>query len=171
MGRQIVTQEDVLQAQASKGNFGVAPGIAAAPQVEKEPNADTYQDRLLKLIPAEVVATYIFLDGVLRLAPANVPVPILRWFVFVVLLLGTWFYLSRVENVTKTHQLAISTIAFALWVFYLGGPFASFRWYSPIYGAVLLPLYTFGVAIDLKKSPAVTLRRTKTTSPTGVGSS
>jgi hypothetical protein len=164
MGRQIVTQDDVLQAQASKGKFGVAPGVATA-EVEKEPTADTYQDRLLKLIPAEVIATYIFLDGVLRLAPANVPVPMLRWFVFVVLLFGTWFYLSRVENVTKKHQLAISTIAFALWVFYLGGPFASFRWYSPIYGAILLPLYTFGVAIDQKKKPSRNTKKNENGQP------
>jgi hypothetical protein len=163
MGRQIITEDDVLRdretQRANEGagpSLGVAPGVASvsAPTVKKESKtADTYQDRLLKLIPAEVVTTYIFLDGVLRSAPANVPVPVLRWFVFVVLLGSTWFYLNRVENVTARHQLALSTFAFALWVFSLGGPFASFQWYSPIYGAILLPLYTFGAAIDLKRKP------------------
>jgi hypothetical protein len=169
MGRQIITQDDVAryrQAQSHRvAGFGAAPGIAAAPAAAAapaiaaavsqsgEPKADDYQDRLLKLIPTEVVTSYIFLDGLLRSAPANVPASVLRWVVFVALLVATWFYLNRIENVTKRDQLIISTLAFALWVFSLGGPFTAFHWYSPIYGAVLLPLYTFGVAIDQRKKP------------------
>ena len=163
MGREIVTEEDIRkyrqreQAARARTSFGVAPGVAAAPapvpQEGGEPKADTYQGRLLKLIPTEVVAMYVFLDGVLRSAPAGVPAPALRWLVFTALLCATWLYLNRVEKVSKKHQLALSTVAFAVWVFSLGGPFVAFRWYSPIYGALLLPLYTFGVAIDQGKKP------------------
>jgi len=155
MGRQVVTQKDLLsfaapQPAAGVAVGGVAGGVAAAPQRREQPKLDTYQERLLKYIPTEVVTTYVFLDGVLRSASATFPVAALRWFVFVVLLFGTWFYLNRVEKVTRRQQLVISTVAFGLWVFSLGGPFAAFHWYSPVYGAVLLPLYTFGVAIERK---------------------
>lgn len=161
MGREIVTQEDIRRyrqahpEREAAPSFGVAPGVAAAPAVASEvgaaPTIDTYTDRIVKLIPGEVVATYVFLDGVLRSAPANVPAPVLRWFVFFALLSATWVYLHRVEHVTKRRQLVISTTAFAVWAFSLGGPFAAFHWYSPFYGSILLPLYTFGVAIDLGK--------------------
>jgi hypothetical protein len=32
-------------------------------------------------------------------------------------------------------------------VFALGGPFKDFGWYKPIYGALLLPVFTFFVAM------------------------
>lgn len=161
MGREIVTEDDVLryrqQATPSDTSDDTGPSLAAFrqaahPKPAKEPTADTYQTRLLKLIPSEVVAMYIFLDGVLRSAPANVPAQAIRWLVFGVLLCGTWFYLERVASVSKKGQLAVSTIAFAVWVFSLGGPFAAYSWYSYIYGALILPLYTFGVAVGHGKS-------------------
>jgi hypothetical protein len=161
MGREIVTDQDVLrfreQLQATTPSYGTAPGLAAAqpalpPKPVKELTADTYEARLFKLIPSEVVALYIFLDGVLRAAPRNVPAQTIRWLVFALLLCGTWFYLERVANVSKKGQLAASTVAFAVWVFSLGGPFVDYAWYSYVYGAIALPLYTFGVAIGQGKS-------------------
>ena len=61
--------------------------------------------------------------------------------------------LARVQRVSKKAQLAISTLAFAVWVFSLGGPFQSFSWYNPFYGSVLLPLYTFGISALKVESP------------------
>lgn len=69
------------------------------------------------------------------------------WIVFGVLLLATPLYQWRLLKIRLPLQLAIATVAFAVWVFYLGGPFkltfADPSWYRPTYGAVLLPLYTF----------------------------
>ena len=79
--------------------------------------------------------------------------PELVWaFVFLALLALTWPYLSRIGGVTNRTQLAISTGAFFFWVFSLGGPFVYLMglvgWtYHPIYGGLLLPLYTFAVPI------------------------
>jgi hypothetical protein len=120
----------------------VAP--AAAPvQVEK----DRPVDRLLKYIPAEIVGTYVTLQGVIATVGEESLRHRLLWLVFVVLLPLTWLYLARVQHVTKRGQLLVSTIALAVWVFSLGGPFAALVWYRPVYGALLLPLYTIGVAI------------------------
>ncbi|HEY6250120.1 MAG TPA: hypothetical protein VI685_09165 [Candidatus Angelobacter sp.] len=115
---------------------------------------DQFTDRLLKYIPAEVVVVYAFVDGLIRNAPSDVPREKLLWGVFFFLLAGTWVYLARVQKVSKKMQLAISTLAFAVWVFSLGGPFVSFSWYKPFYGSVLLPLYTFGVSAIQAQSPA-----------------
>jgi hypothetical protein len=111
------------------------------------PHPDDYQSRLLKYIPAEVIAVYLTLDSVLRSARNQIPLQLWLWVIFAVLLVGTPLYLWRVSKVTKKGQLIISTIAFAVWVFALGGVFASQAWYRPVYGALLLPLYTFFVPV------------------------
>ncbi len=150
MPREVVTQQDIRRLSGIGRSAGLAGGLrsaAAAPAQAPEARPDTYQDRLLKYIPAEVVATYVFLDGVARTGNNGAGAPSLRWFIFLILLLGTWFYLERVQQVRKVQQLIISTIAFAVWVLSLGGPFTSLGWYSPVYGAVLLPLYTFAVPV------------------------
>jgi len=108
---------------------------------------------LLKYVPAEVVVVYVFVEGLIRNAPADVPRDKVLWGVFLFLLVGTWFYLVRVQHVSKKEQLLISTLAFAVWVFSLGGPFASLSWYKPFYGSLLLPLYTFGISAIKAESP------------------
>ena len=149
MNRQVVTAEDISRFRSETLPSGLAGGIAAAPapSYEHEPQADTYKDRLMKYIPTEVVATWIFLDGIARSAPGPTQAAMLRWTVFLALLAGTWLYLLRVQRVTKRQQLAISTLAFAVWVISLGGPFSLLSWYSPVYGAILLPLYTFAIPV------------------------
>jgi hypothetical protein len=126
----------------------IGPGDQAPDVPQKDGRKpDRYTDRLLKYIPTEVVVLYVSLDSIIRKAPPQIRRGVVLWVVFVSLLIGTWFYLARVEHVTKRQQLFISTVGFAIWVFSLGGPFESLSWYSPFYGAVLLPLYTFGISL------------------------
>ena len=138
MGRTIVTRHDVRK-----------PMIVKASITEKEPTEDTfdtYKDRLLKYVPAEVVTLYVFLQAAVE--QANTPDMLtLLWIIFGVMMVGTWVHLWRVEKVQNKVQLSISTIAFAVWVFALGGPFSHMEWYEPIYGGILLPVYTFFVAM------------------------
>ena len=111
---------------------------------------DDYKTRLLKYIPAEVIALYLTLDGLLRPTVAH-PIPATKifiyWLVFAFGLLVTPIYLWRVQNVRKNAQLGISTVAFAVWVYALGGPFQLMHNYDPLYGSILLPTYTFLIAI------------------------
>jgi len=132
MSREVVTKQDLAKVKAEAAG---------------EPEADQFKDRLMKYIPGEIVSLFILLDGLARNAPEGVSKGVIGWVVFVVLLVGTWFYLRRIQKVTKWQQLLISTAAFAVWVFYLGGPFDSFSWYNQFYGNLLLPVYTFGIAL------------------------
>lgn len=50
-------------------------------------------------------------------------------------------------GVQRITQLAVSTIAFAIWALALGSPFATLGWYKPIYGGIFLPAYTFLIPI------------------------
>jgi hypothetical protein len=70
----------------------------------------------------------------------------LHWLIFAVGVAATPFYLLFYQKVTAPMQLSISTLAFIVWIFALGGPFTDFAWYKQVYGAVLLPVFTFVVA-------------------------
>ena len=109
--------------------------------------ADNYTDRLLKYIPAESVALYLTLQGIV-LSSAEAPaVSAWLWFAFAIGMIGTPLYLWRIQQVSKRIQLAVSTAAFGVWVFALGGVFASLSWYEPFLGSLMLVVFTFFVPL------------------------
>jgi hypothetical protein len=122
------------------------PGLApkAGESVPAPNPEDKYKDRLLKYIPAEVVTFYLSLTAIVG-AATDVP-GWLSWTIFVVGIFATPFYLRFYARVSDHTQLSISTLAFIVWVFALGGPFKEISWYKPVYGGVLLPIFTFFVA-------------------------
>lgn len=143
MGRAIVTRQSLKKAKTLK--------VSTFKAESTEDTFDTYKDRLLKYVPAEVVTLYVFLQAAVE--QANTPDMLtLLWIIFGVMLAGTWVHLWRVEKVQNKVQLLISTVAFAVWVFALGGPFKHMGWYEPIYGGILLPIYTFFVAMIVPPS-------------------
>jgi len=104
---------------------------------------DYYTDILLKYIPAESVALYLTLQGMVL---SSVEAPALNawlWVAFGIGIIGTPLYLWRIQQVSKRMQLAVSTVAFGVWVFALGGAFAALSWYEPFLGSVMLVVFTF----------------------------
>lgn len=106
---------------------------------------DDYGTKLLKYIPVEVITVYIALDALIRSSPEMVLS--LYWFIFIFGIVATPLYLWRVQKVHKNLQLVISTVAFAVWIFAIGGPFSYMDWYNPIYGGIFLTIYTFLIPI------------------------
>jgi hypothetical protein len=123
MGRQIVTAGDLRKAAgvATREATPIPMGDVPGDTQPAAGNLDDYRMRLLKYIPAEVVAVYLTVASILSTMGANDPrrIPVL-WIVSTILFLLTPLYLSRIEKVTKVQQLAISTLSFAVWVFTLG---------------------------------------------------
>ena len=112
--------------------------------------ADGYADKLIKYIPADVVAAWLAVTGIVAGDPGSPQKPLL-WFLFVAFLAITFFWTlkqtaQRSKNRAMT-QTAISTGSFAVWVFALGGPFATLAFYRPSYGAIALIMYTLLVAL------------------------
>jgi hypothetical protein len=142
MGREVITETDVKEAKLRKAAAG-----ALAAKEEGIPTADDYKDRLMKYIPAEVVSLYLFLAGLLRTVNEQDLRAHLEWGVFIISLLMTPLFLRIAQKVKKRHQLGISTASFVIWVLALGGPFTQlpYPWYHPIYGALLLPIFTFTI--------------------------
>jgi hypothetical protein len=121
------------------------------PETEKEfeeevpSKPDDYVTKLLKYIPAEVIALYITLDALAR-SSGETQLQ-LYWLIFAFGIVVTPLYLWRIQKVHKVLQLLISTVAFFVWVFAMGGPFVHLDWYNPLYGGMLLPSYTFLIPI------------------------
>jgi hypothetical protein len=66
--------------------------------------------------------------------------------VFVAGLVLTPAYLVK-RGVRKKLQLAVATVAFAVWVFAIGGPFGTLEFYKPWIASLLLLIYTSSVAL------------------------
>jgi len=125
--------------------WGKAPSAYALPP-------DEYMTRTAKYIPAEIVAVYLTILGLL--AVSSDVSPAFYWFIFGVLLILTVLYAWKAASATglpaPVAQVAVSTIAFAIWAFALGKPFTFFDWYTPLYASVLLILYTLIPPLLLK---------------------
>jgi hypothetical protein len=148
MSRTVVTQKDVdrqLQAVRENAKAASAEGMVAATQTKVE-TPDGYKDRLLKYIPAEVVAIYLALLSVLKAAPpATTPIVTAEWFVFGIILIVTIPWQRKILKISKWQQVAIGTVAFVFWAISLGDPFDTSwnAWYRPLYGTMAMMLYTF----------------------------
>lgn len=111
--------------------------------------ADDYLTKVLKNIPSEIVMAYVALDGVLRTSYQHNARTLSSalWIIALALTALTPLWLWRVMRVRSRAQLTVSTLSVLVWLFAIGGPFASITWYEPALGAVALPLYTLLVPV------------------------
>jgi hypothetical protein len=126
-------------APAAPGGRGIGPAPSGA---------DTYSDKLLKYIPADVVGAWVAVTGLVA-DRKEIPERTVLWVAFGVgLVLTAWWTLKQTAAPGRppaTGQTVISTVSFAVWVFALGGPFKCIPG-QPLYGSLLLILYTLVVA-------------------------
>src|SRR5258706_7586935 len=84
---------------------------------------DGYRNRLLKYIPAEGLAFYLTLDGIVRSGTSR-DQNVEFWALLVVFLVGcvfNWFYLANAAGVFKVGQRIISMGAYLVWIYAVGG--------------------------------------------------
>lgn len=114
------------------------------------PALDTYFDKVVKYIPADIVAAWVAVSGLIKSA-VNVPANTVLWICFLVGLLLTagwiWKQTTVANQTTAVKQIIVSTIAFGVWVFALGAPFDALEWYRPLYASLLLIGYTLVVGL------------------------
>jgi hypothetical protein len=122
---------------------------------ESGASIDGYFDKVVKYVPADIVAAWIAADALIR-GSSNVPKTALMWVAFGVGLVLTAPWILRQTRLANAplavRQAVISTIAFALWVFAIGGPFATLHFYHPVYGGLLLIF--FSLTVGLVNEPA-----------------
>ena len=123
----------------------------------REVNAtQSYADKVVKLVPTEIVGAYMVLAGIVGVTAASPAAPadslsrILIQVVFFVLLILTPLYLWRISGVTNMVQLVVTTLAFIVWIYTLGGPFSVWGIYEPKVAAILLTLWSFIIPIIVR---------------------
>jgi hypothetical protein len=103
------------------------------------PPPDRWYERLLKYIPVETIGLYLAVEGIIR--SANLTAMELRVYLgltLIVTLVFTWLYLRQIARVVVVSQIVISCFALVVWVFALGGVFATFSFYKPWQGTAAL---------------------------------
>jgi hypothetical protein len=111
---------------------------------------DSYFDRVLKYIPADVVGAWVAVTGLIA-GSSDVPKGTLLWIMFLALAAISMAWTLKQTAVTGKPpaytQAAIATGSFVVWVIALGGPFATLDIYRPVYGSLLLIVYTLTVGL------------------------
>jgi hypothetical protein len=131
----------------------------------REVNAtQPFANKLVKLVPTEIVGAYMVLAGMLGYAygttPAAQQMPdpelkaILIQVVFFSLLVLTPLYLWRIGRVSHLVQLVVTTISYVIWVYTLGGPFVVWGLYHSVIGSVVLVLWSVITPLLVSPSPA-----------------
>jgi len=117
-------------------------------------NTQSYFDKAVKLVPTEIVGAYMVLAGVIGVdattAPTDKLSKILLQIVFFVLLVLTPLYLWFISKVTNKVQLVVTTLAFVLWIYTLGGPFVVWGIYEAKIAAVLLTLWSLIIPLIVR---------------------
>jgi len=130
---------------STKRNVILTKGVV--PSITGNGDDNSYYNRLIKMIPAEVIAFYLALDGIVVNMNNS---ETLLWVVFGIAVAGTWLYIYKANNVTKFVQQILIVFSFALWVYVIGGPFKNLSWYDENYGKLLVTVYTFFIPLIYK---------------------
>lgn len=142
----------VAAAPAGGAVAGAGGAAQAAPGGVAVPTEDDYLTKLLKYVPVEVLGAYLVMAGVIN---ANVTSKHDHGIWLGGLLIGvlvlTIPYDRQVLNIVRWSQVGMSVVGMAVYVFALGGWFATTTWYHQWYASILVPV--FGLVIAILKLP------------------
>jgi hypothetical protein len=112
---------------------------------------DSYFDKIVKYIPADVVGAWLAASGLIMSSAEGTQLKVLLWIAFAVgvPLAAAWTLkqTSQPGMGPAITQAAIATASFAIWIFAVGGPFATLSWYDSLYGALVLIAYTLVIGL------------------------
>ncbi|MEA3194859.1 MAG: hypothetical protein QOD26_3192 [Betaproteobacteria bacterium] len=122
------------------------PGSAATP-------LQSYMDRLIKLIPAEIVSLYLVGIGII---PKEEGTSLIVWglvcLVLVVIVRAYATSDSAAQLKPQWGAIAVSSVSFVIWIYNMPGPFQVLGWAVPYIGALLVLVWTFIIPFFYKGS-------------------
>jgi hypothetical protein len=135
----------------------VTKSLAVAMGGNEEP--DDYKTRLLKYIPAETNTIYVAALGFVHTAQnelpaetvAEIPFPTIIIAIAVACFFFNLGYMRWIAKETNLIRLSISVGAFVVWAIAFGEIFASFTWWYPFMGSLLVLFYTGFAGLYLGK--------------------
>lgn len=118
---------------------------------------DPYVNKLLKLIPADVIALYLTVINLIKAyhrsdGGSN---ETLQWIAFGVITIITPFYLKFIAKIDSPLQIAFCVLSFCIWVFSMGGPIdgREVGGYSVQFiASLILPVYTLFIPFVYDKT-------------------
>ncbi|MGH2666799.1 hypothetical protein [Flavobacterium sp.] len=115
--------------------------------------ADNYKEKLVKLIPSEIIAAYVTIYGLVTGIKSQHENLIL-WIVIALLLVITPLYSIRISLVTKKSQVIFTTFGFLIWAFATGSPIKEIDTVPVSFiASVILILYTLFIPIVYMERP------------------
>ena len=118
------------------------------------PSENNFKDRLVKLIPSEIVTAYVTIQGLISSVGndnTSKNIHTLMWIIISVLFALTPVYLWQVGNVRKKGQIVFTTIAFFIWVMAIGSPIGDILGFTSTFiGSIILVLYTLMIPFFYK---------------------
>ena len=120
---------------------------------QDEDGLKPYLERLFKMIPAEVISLYLVGNGVI---PKDKGIISVIW-VFIcligVVVVRRYGTADQAQNLKPDWiHIGISSVAFLIWAYSLGGPFTYYNLYIPYLGSLLILAFTFFIPF-LYKGP------------------
>lgn len=113
-------------------------------------NPNDFKDRLVKLIPSEIVTAYITIQGLI-IGYNGSSKSLFTLIAFLMLLILTPFYMKIVSKVNKIGQIIFTTLAFVVWVLAMGGFKLMFPSHAEIFseflGSIVLIIYTLMIPL------------------------
>jgi hypothetical protein len=138
--QRIITSRDVKKRSVALG-VDVPTSTPPPPSVP-----DDYWTRLQKLIPTEVIAAFLAIDGVIQ---AKVGISALGyWVLYAILVLLCCLYAHRAATTqelgTNHRQVVLAILAFLIWTYAIGGPysFSGTEFWNRALGGVVVVLFT-----------------------------
>ena len=130
----------------------MAREIKSAADIPVAPSPiNDYKDRLVKLIPTEIITAYVTLKGLINGSGVEGNKSLLLWIVFGILVVINPLYLYYVTQVKKPGQILFSSLAFILWVMVIGGTFTTILGFpAEFIGSILLVIYTLFIPFVYK---------------------
>lgn len=103
---------------------------------------DDYFARLVKYIPAEVVALYLGAAGLISTHPNRAALLLwIFWFCLFATPLFMWVVTSRGGQKPVAVQIILATVAFAAWAGAIGAPYPA--WYDKTVASLVVMALTF----------------------------
>ncbi len=124
----------------------------AAPGGVTVPTEDDYLTKVVKYVPVEILAAYLLMAGVIDSNVTNAHDHAI-WLgsLLAGILLLTIPYDLQVLKIARWSQIAMSLVGLAVYVFALGGWFATTSWYHQWYASIVVPV--FALLIGILKLP------------------
>ena len=150
MGRRIVDERHFKNPTPKTSRRNPEAEFNSVKRDLKSEQVDSYFDRLVKYFPTDIVLAWVTVLGLIDGSTSTLQNTLL-WIMLVLFTL-----ITSVWTLKQTHtpgkppaitQTIISTGAFFVFAFALGKPFETLSFYKPLYGSLLLTIYTTFVSL------------------------